>query len=118
MYFWGLPTLIYSLFLGTLFFLPADTLPHKESVYLNSSFSNYEESLDLYLPSQKPFYHGVASGDPLQHQVIIWTRVTPEQAGPVEGTWEVALDTEFQFLVAGGSFQTDSSRDYTIKIDV
>ena len=26
----------------------------------------------------KPFYHGVASGDPLADAVIIWTRVTPE----------------------------------------
>ena len=25
-----------------------------------------------------PFYHGVASGDPLSDAVIIWTRVTPE----------------------------------------
>ena len=27
--------------------------------------------------TQVQFLHGVASGDPLQTQVIIWTRVTP-----------------------------------------
>ncbi|RPI67125.1 MAG: hypothetical protein EHM43_09765, partial [Ignavibacteriae bacterium] len=29
-------------------------------------------------PKLKPFYHGVASGDPTSNSVILWTRVTPE----------------------------------------
>ena len=29
-----------------------------------------------YDPDLKPFYHGVASGDPLPDRVIIWSRVT------------------------------------------
>jgi alkaline phosphatase D len=28
-------------------------------------------------PALAPFYHGVASGDPLANRVIIWTRRTP-----------------------------------------
>ncbi len=40
------------------------------------------------------FEHGVASGDPLQDRAVLWTRVTPVEAGtlaiPVE--WEVAKD--------------------------
>ncbi|MBK8042957.1 MAG: PhoD-like phosphatase N-terminal domain-containing protein [Haliscomenobacter sp.] len=27
--------------------------------------------------SLSPFYHGVASGDPTAHEVVLWTRVTP-----------------------------------------
>ena len=31
----------------------------------------------FYDQNKKPFYHSVASGDPLDNKVIIWTRVTP-----------------------------------------
>ena len=36
----------------------------------------------LHDPSLKPFYYGVASGDPLQDAVIIWTKVSPEDSLP------------------------------------
>ena len=65
-----------------------------------------------------PFYHGVASGDPLPDKVIIWTRVTPDVDGAVNGTWRVALDTNFTSIVQSGTFTADSSRDYCVKIDV
>ncbi|MBK9327888.1 MAG: alkaline phosphatase D family protein [Sphingobacteriales bacterium] len=65
-----------------------------------------------------PFYHGVASGDPTPNAVIIWTRVTPEEAGVINGTWRVATDTNFTSIVQSGTFNTDSSKDYTVKIDV
>lgn len=68
--------------------------------------------------AQAPFYHGVASGDPLPDAVIIWTRVTPEAAGPLEGTWTVAADEAMQEVVNSGDFTTDADRDYTVKIDV
>ncbi|THH35490.1 alkaline phosphatase D family protein [Neolewinella litorea] len=68
----------------------------------------------------KPFYHGVASGDPLADRVIIWTRVTPEtyDGEPIEVTWVVARDTELKQSVKTGSFTTTAERDYTVKIDV
>ncbi len=67
-----------------------------------------------------PFYHGVASGDPTQDAVIIWTRVTPDSMnlGAISGTWEVATDTLFQNIVTSGNFTTDSTRDYTVNVDV
>lgn len=65
-----------------------------------------------------PFYHGVASGDPTPNAVIIWTRVTPEVAGTVNGTWRVALDTNFTSIIQSGIFSADSVRDYCVKIDV
>lgn len=68
--------------------------------------------------SLAPFYHGVASGDPTPNAVIIWTRVTPEVAGTISGTWRVATDTNFTNIVQSGTFSTDSTRDYTVKIDV
>jgi alkaline phosphatase D len=65
-----------------------------------------------------PFYHGVASGDPTTDAVIIWTRVTPDVPGAVTGTWHVATDTNFNNVVQSGTFTADSTRDYTVKIDV
>jgi alkaline phosphatase D len=65
-----------------------------------------------------PFYHGVASGDPLDDRVIIWTRVTPPTDTIVPVHWKVALDTAFTQIVAQGSLVTDYTKDYTVKADV
>lgn len=66
-----------------------------------------------------PFYHGVASGDPLTDRVIIWTRVTPQDFTlPVAISYKMALDTGMTNVVAQGSLLTDASVDYTVKFDV
>ncbi|WP_229602867.1 alkaline phosphatase D family protein [Vibrio parahaemolyticus] len=63
------------------------------------------------------FEHGVASGDPTQTQVIIWTRVTTA-ASCVDVSWQVASDMEFLNVVQSGVFTTDTGRDFTVKVDV
>ncbi len=65
-----------------------------------------------------PFYHGVASGDPLSDRVIIWTRVTPTTPGSVSVSWQMATDTSFAHIVNSGTVTTDSNSDYTVKVDV
>jgi alkaline phosphatase D len=72
-------------------------------------------SLDTTLA---PFYHGVASGDPLTDAVIIWTRVTTPDTGTIIGNWYMATDTLFNNTVQTGQFTTDASKDFTVKIDV
>lgn len=70
-------------------------------------------------PALAPFYHGVASGDPLSDRVIIWTRYTPDATGdPVTVNWEVATDTGFNDVVQNGDMVTQSDRDWTVKVDV
>ena len=72
------------------------------------------------------FAHGVASGDPLPDGVLLWTRVTPvaeavpgSGAGPeVAVDWEVAVDQNFQRVVASGTTTTGPWRDHTVKVDV
>ena len=64
------------------------------------------------------FSHGVASGDPLQDAVILWTRVTLDAADSVEVWWEISLAADFSWRVAYGTLSTDSTRDYTAKVDV
>jgi alkaline phosphatase D len=72
------------------------------------------------------FRHGVASGDPLPHGIVLWTRVTPTPAaspgsgkGPrVKVGWEVAADKRFRKVVRRGTFATGASRDHTVKVEV
>jgi alkaline phosphatase D len=74
----------------------------------------------VVMRSTAPFYHGVASGDPLSDRVIIWTRYTPADTLflPADIQWQMATDLAFTAVVANGIFTTDTSRDYTVKVDV
>ena len=71
------------------------------------------------------FRHGVASGDPHPHSVILWTRVTPTAAaqpgsgrGPVVTVgWQVARDRDFRHVVTHGRFRTGPARDHTVKLE-
>ncbi|MEM0998795.1 MAG: alkaline phosphatase D family protein [Bacteroidota bacterium] len=65
-----------------------------------------------------PFFHGVASGDPLTDRVIIWTRVTTNQTGPIPVSWAVATDTGMTNIVQSGTYTTSDTLDYTVKVDV
>jgi alkaline phosphatase D len=73
----------------------------------------------LYEASLKPFYHGVASGDPLTDRVVIWTRVTPpDSAVSVLVKWELSIEPTFQKLVQTDIVATTPKSDYTVKVDV
>jgi alkaline phosphatase D len=65
-----------------------------------------------------PFYHGVASGDPLPDAVIIWTRITLPTEEAVELQWRMAVDTLFTNIVASGTATADASTDWTVQVDV
>ncbi len=66
----------------------------------------------------KGFLHGIASGDPLQDRVILWTRVTPKAgAEKVRIGWQVATDAGFKNIITDGISTTDASRDFTLKVD-
>ncbi|MGB1205547.1 MAG: alkaline phosphatase D family protein [Chitinophagales bacterium] len=67
-----------------------------------------------------PFYHGVASGDPLNDAVVIWTRITPNetQIEPISLSWQIATDSLFIEIVQVGNGETNSSIDWTFKHDV
>lgn len=71
-------------------------------------------------PIPVAFDHGVASGDPTQSAIILWTRVTPTEDGfdgEIPVSWEVASDSDFQNIVTNGSANISSETDYTLKID-
>ncbi len=65
------------------------------------------------------FRHGVASGDPLQDRVVIWTRVTPFSfQETVQVEWVMAEDPQFTKVVRRGFTSTQPLLDYTVKVDV
>jgi alkaline phosphatase D len=70
----------------------------------------------------RSFKHGVASGDPLEDGVIIWSRVTPDDptAGgkSIEVLYEVALDPSFTRIAQKGVIYTSAAVDFTLKVDV
>lgn len=78
-----------------------------------------EEVAPLYDSTLRPFYHGVASGDPLHDRVIIWTRVTPIDSLPsISVRWEIATQKDFSSILHSDTLSTSPLRDYTVKVDV
>ncbi len=74
---------------------------------------------NMYPDANYPFIHGVASGDPTFFSVIIWTRIEPESLTHIPAViYQVSKDERFQNIVKQGMVQTDSSKDWTIKVDV
>ncbi|KAJ9644126.1 hypothetical protein H2199_003994 [Coniosporium tulheliwenetii] len=95
-------------------------------------------------PNQLNFTHGVASGDPYPHSVILWTRISPmlendRSNATVEGTvplynhdteqyirassnpvcveYRVAGDQGFSDVADHGTAYTTSDIDYTVKVE-
>ncbi|MEX0298747.1 MAG: alkaline phosphatase [Kordiimonas sp.] len=66
------------------------------------------------------FTHGVASGDPLQNKVILWTRVINQGdiTKPLKGEWQLSADESFTEVSKSGSFSSNPTRDHTVKVDV
>lgn len=69
-------------------------------------------------PQFAPFYHGVASGDPLSDRVIIWTRLSDYPGASIPVSWEMALDTNFTQMISSGTATADSANDFCVKVDV
>lgn len=76
------------------------------------------------------YQHGVASGDPLQTKVILWTRLTVSAVNGgrlvkksnnndllLNVLWQVSVDAKFETIVSQGIASTSAQRDYTVKVD-
>lgn len=81
-----------------------------------SETSQKNNSQKSNLTSEEIFTHGVASGDPLEDAVILWTRVnTIDRAAVVR--WEISDQPDFSNIVRGGNKSTSAASDFTIKVD-
>ncbi|OTA55240.1 PhoD-like phosphatase [Hypoxylon sp. EC38] len=95
-------------------------------------------------PSRLNFTHGVASGDPYDDSVILWTRAAPssdndksnatvsgyvppydhsteqyvaKSDAPVCVNWKISTSNSFEDIVDSGTAYTSSDIDYTIKVE-
>lgn len=82
-------------------------------------YAKLEDPLaNLHEVALKPFYYSVASGDPLQNAVILWTKVSPEDSLPsIEVSWQIAEDASFSKVVMEGNKSTGPDDGYTVKVD-
>lgn len=71
-------------------------------------------------PQMAPFYHGVASGDPTQSAVIIWTKLTLEASfnKDISVSYKVSETPDFKVIAKSGKVNTSLAKDYTVKVDV
>ncbi|MBO0828296.1 MAG: alkaline phosphatase D family protein [Streptosporangiales bacterium] len=77
--------------------------------------------------SSDPFRLGVASGDPLETGVVIWTRLAPRPFEPFGGVppdsavsvdWQVATDENFTAVVRSGTATAHPEYAFTVHVDV
>ncbi|MDT0496424.1 PhoD-like phosphatase N-terminal domain-containing protein [Algiphilus sp. W345] len=62
----------------------------------------------------------MASGDPLPDAVILWTRVTPDDAAAASADchWSLYADAGLRELVAEGAMPALAARDSCVKPDL
>lgn len=100
-------------------------LPLALSAFLAvSAPAHAQTSMDVNSPMRafvsadlEPFFHGVASGDPLSDRVILWTRFTPDNQTSVDINWKVCTDTTMSTIVSQGTATTDQTKDFTLTVD-
>lgn len=66
------------------------------------------------------FFEGVASFDPTQQQIVLWTRYTPASNEPAKPSilLDVAKTSDFKALVVSESVVVDTESDNTVYVDV
>lgn len=68
------------------------------------------------------FAFGVASGDPTQTSIILWTRVNgmhiSSQKKNTSVEWELSADNTFEKILQYGQIHTNAAQDFTVKVDV
>lgn len=90
-----------------------------DSIDVGNEVGGTGEDIHSPLSFEIEFKHGVASGDPLDDRVILWTRATPpvNHTDPVTVLCEISEDSNFEELVLSEYLTTNSERDYTVKFD-
>ena len=72
----------------------------------------------LFDESLRPFYFGVASGDPRPDSVVLWTKVVTQSGKAEEVEWVLATDTTLQKVVQSGTAMASPESAFTVKIHV
>ena len=63
------------------------------------------------------FDYGVASGDPTNTHVILWTKLTTPRSSNQEVNWEVSSDKDFLNTIVNGSYISEKENNFIVKVD-
>ena len=63
------------------------------------------------------FDYGVASGDPTNTHVILWTKLTTPNSSNQEVNWEVSSDKDFLNILVNGSYISEKENNFIVKVD-
>ncbi|WP_320779152.1 alkaline phosphatase D family protein [Streptomyces sp. CRN 30] len=96
------------------------------SVNLPAAGAASAAELDAARITEDPFTLGVASGDPLPHSVLLWTRLAPSPyqadsglpAQRITVSWELALDERFRRVVRRGRTTAHPEFHHTVHVEV
>lgn len=61
------------------------------------------------------FTHDVASGEPRQRSVMLWTRYVPGSGGSGRLSWQVSPSADFGRIAADGVVTAEEEHDHTVK---
>ncbi len=64
------------------------------------------------------FAQGVASGDPTESAVVIWTRISDLAKSAQKVKWAISQRADMSQPIQSGEVMTDASIDHTVKVDV
>ena len=66
---------------------------------------------------QVSFDYSVASGDPTNSHIILWTKITANNLIDVEVDWELSDDISFRNIISSGSSIAKLMNNHTVKVD-
>ena len=68
------------------------------------------------LLAARGFTHDVASGEPRQHSVLLWTRYVPPSGDSARIGWQVSATPNFARIAASGEAVAGGEHDFTVKV--
>ena len=81
------------------------------SIFNTKLFSQYNNN------EKVSFNHGVASGDPTQSNIIIWTKITKNTNLKIDVDWQISNKKDFSNVISNGKTKSHSYNNFTVKID-
>jgi len=80
-----------------------------------ASCAGDEKSILKEAAENPVFAHGVASGDPDNNSLVLWTGITTTK-DVATVTWQISKTKDFAVLAGSGQLTTSAKRDYTVKV--
>ena len=63
------------------------------------------------------FDYGVASGDPTNSHIILWTKISKENNDDINIKWQVSSDIKFENIITSGTQKSSFTNNFTVKVD-